>query len=219
MTLALFDLDGTLIDSEQGILASIEYALARLDAAIPPRRELRGWIGPPLRATFPLVLGDDADRVEQAVAHYRERFGETGWREHRVYDGIAGVVDALAARGVALAVVTTKVDLYAERIVRSLPFGAHFGRVYAAAAGSRDSEKAAMIARALGDFGVAAGDAVMIGDRHFDVEGARANGVRALGAGWGFGSIEELREAGADAIAATPEELQDLLSRDDTRLP
>ena len=212
MRLALFDLDGTLIDSEQGILGSIEYALGRLGAAVPPRGELRAWIGPPLRATFPLVLGDDADRVERAVAHYRERFSEAGWREHRVYDGIAGVVEVLAARGVVLAVVTTKVDLYAEKIVRSLAFGAHFGRVYAAAAGSRDSEKAAMIARALDDFGAAAGETVMVGDRHFDIEGARANGVRALGAGWGFGSLDELRDAGADAIAATPEELRNLLS-------
>ena len=110
MRLALFDLDGTLIDSEAGIVNSIEYALARLGASSPPRATLRGWIGPPLRATFPLVLGDDPARTEQAVAHYSERFSAVGWREHRVYDGIGDVVDDLAARGVALAVVTTKVE-------------------------------------------------------------------------------------------------------------
>lgn len=212
MRLALFDLDGTLIDSEEGILGTIEHALARLGVASPPRSELRGWIGPPLRATFPRVLGDDAVRVEQAVAHYSERFGEVGWREHRVYDGIGEVIDALAARGIALAVVTTKVDRHADPIVRNLPFGARFERLYAAAPGSRDSEKAAMIARALADFDVAADDAVMVGDRHFDIDGARANGVRAIGVGWGFGSVEELRDAGADAIAATPAELHALLS-------
>jgi phosphoglycolate phosphatase len=109
-------------------------------------------------------------------------------------------------------VVTTKVDLHAGKIIRSLPFGAHFGRVYAAAPGNRDSEKAAMIARALSDFGIAAEDAAMVGDRHFDMEGARVNGVRAIGVGWGFGSVEELRDAGADAIAMTPAELPELLS-------
>ncbi len=212
MKLALFDLDGTLIVSEEGILGTIEHALARLGVSSPPRSELRGWIGPPLRATFPRVLGDDPARVEQAVAHYSERFGEIGWREHRVYDGVDAVVDTLAARGIALAVVTTKVDLHADPIVRSLPFGACFERLYAAAPGSRDCQKAAMIARALSEFGIAANEAVMIGDRHFDIEGARANGVRAIGVGWGFGSTDELREAGADAIAATPEELRGLLS-------
>ncbi len=204
LRLALFDLDGTLIDSEIGIVASIEYALQKLGATIPSRETLRGWIGPPLRATFPLALGDDAATIERAVELYRERFSSIGWQEHVVYEGVGAVVESLAREGVQLAVVTTKVDLYAEKIVRSLPFGAHFARVYAAAAGSAHSEKATMIARALADFGVAAPDAAMIGDRHFDIEGAKANGVHAIGATWGFGSREELRDAGADAIVDTP---------------
>jgi phosphoglycolate phosphatase len=211
VALILFDLDGTLIDSESGIVNSIEYALGKLAAAIPSREVLRGWIGPPLRATFPLAVGDDHDAIEQAVAFYRERFSTIGWLEHTPYAGIDAVIEALAARGDQLAVVTTKADLYAEKIVRSLPFGAHFERVYASRTGSRDSEKAAMIAQALVDFGAHAGDAVMIGDRHFDIEGARANDVRALGVGWGFGSFDELREAGAEAIAVNPAELLTLL--------
>lgn len=211
MKLALFDLDGTLIDSEAGIVNCIQHALASLGATSPPRAQLRDWIGPPLRATFPRVLGDDPARVERAVELYRERFSDVGWAEHAPYAGIAAVIEALAMRGTQLAVVTTKVDLYAHRIVQSLPFGAHFTRVYAAAASSRDSEKAAMIARALHEFDTRPGDAVMVGDRHFDIEGARANGVRALGVGWGFGSLDELTAAGADAIAASPPDLHALL--------
>jgi phosphoglycolate phosphatase len=211
VALILFDLDGTLIDSETGIVNSIQYALSRLGAPSPPREELRAWIGPPLRVTFPLALGDDLAAVERAVDLYRERFSTIGWREHVVYPGIDAVIDALAERGDRLAVVTTKPDLYAEKIVRSLAFGARFERVYAAQAGSRDSEKAAMIARALRDFDSRPDDAVMIGDRHFDIDGAKANGVRALGVGWGFGSHEELRAAGADAIAADSPGLHTLL--------
>jgi phosphoglycolate phosphatase len=211
MRLVLFDLDGTLIDSEQGIVNSIEYALSKLGVASPSRESLRAWIGPPLRAAFPLVLGDDPELIERAVDHYRERFSGVGWLEHTVYPGIGDVVDTLAARGDRLAVVTTKADLYAERIVRSLPFGARFERVYAAPPGSRGSEKASMIAQALTDFSVDASNAVMIGDRHFDIEGARANGVRAIGIGWGFGTREELQDAGADAIADTVEQLGGLL--------
>jgi phosphoglycolate phosphatase len=212
--LALFDLDGTLIDSEIGIVASIEYALTRLGAAIPPRDELRKWIGPPLRATFPLVLGDDAEQIERAVALYRERFSETGWREHTVYSGITEAIEMLAQRGTRLAVVTSKPDLYAGRIVASLPFGACFEKVYAVGAGSAHSEKATLIANALGEFDISAHDTAMIGDRHFDIEGARANRVRAIGVTWGFGSHEELDAAGADAIARSPAELSGLLTGD-----
>lgn len=189
MSLILFDLDGTLIDSEIGIVTSIEYALEKLGASLPARETLRTWIGPPLRATFPLALGDDAAAVEQAVALYRERFSTIGWREHTVYAGIAEAVETLAARGATLAVVTSKPDLYAARIVASLPFGARFERVYAVTADSRVSEKAGLITQALADFGRPAAAAAMIGDRHFDIEGARANGVRAIGAAWGFGSM------------------------------
>ena len=209
--LVLFDLDGTLIDSEIGIVASIEYALAKLGAAIPSREALRAWIGPPLRATFPSVVGDDPDTVERAVALYRERFATIGWREHAVYPGIGAAVDALAERGIALAVITSKPDLYAGRIVESLPFGTRFAKVYAVAAHSSDSEKAEQIAHALAEFDLPASAAAMIGDRHFDIHGARANSVRAIGVTWGFGSREELTAAGADAIADTPAQLGELL--------
>ena len=210
--LALFDLDGTLIDSEIGIVASIEYALTALDAPLPSREELRKWIGPPLRATFPLVLGDDASMIERAVALYRERFSDIGWREHTVYPGIAEAIDGLVRRGVKLAVVTSKPDLYAGKIVASLPFGASFEAVYAVGAGSGHSEKATLIGRALDDFGIAPSASAMVGDRHFDIEGALANQVHAVGVVWGFGGRDELAAAGAHTIAESPEQLPALLS-------
>ncbi len=209
--LALFDLDGTLIDSEEGIVRSIEYALEKLGAPIPSREVLRTWIGPPLRATFPLALGDDPEMVERAVALYRERFTDIGWREHTVYAGVAEAIETLAVRGVTLAVVTSKPDLYAGRIVASLPFGAHFSRVFAVSAHSAHSEKAELIAQALQHFGIATSGTAMVGDRHFDIEGARANRVRAIGAAWGFGSRGELVAAGADVVAEAPNQLVDLL--------
>lgn len=216
-SLVLFDLDGTLIDSEAGIVNSIEYALAKLGVPIPSREVLRTWIGPPLRATFPLAVGDDPEKIELGVAYYRERFADVGWREHTVYTGIEGAVSALAARGAILAVVTSKPDLYASRIVASLPFGDRFARVYCVHAASHHSEKAEMIAQALSDFGIEAGVAAMIGDRHFDIEGALANGVFALGAAWGFAGTGELESAGAQAIARSPDELTRLLAREGGR--
>lgn len=209
--LLLFDLDGTLIDSSAGIFASMEYAFARMGADLPVRERMRAWIGPPLRQTFPLVVGDDPARIEATVEHYRERYDSIGWNEHTVYPGIGTTIEALAQAGAQLAVVTTKVETYARRIVEHLPFGAHFARVYGANANSVHSEKAQMIATALRDFDTRAEHAAMIGDRHFDIEGARANGVRGIGVTWGFGSAEELHGAGAQAIAHAPEDLPRLL--------
>lgn len=212
--LALFDLDGTLIDSETGIVSSVVYALEKLGAPLPPREVLRTWIGPPLRATFPTVLGDDPEIVERAVALYRERFMDVGWREHTVYPGVQEAITALTERDMTLAVVTSKPDLYAGRIVASLPFGERFARVYSVHAGSVHSGKAEMIANALADFAIAPEQAVMIGDRNFDIAGARANGVRGIGVAWGFGNVAELEAAGASAIARAPEELAGLLAPD-----
>jgi len=208
--LVLFDLDGTLIDSETGITASIAWAFEQIGVAAPPRDVLRGWIGPPFWHTFPGVLGDDEARIEAAIGHYRVRFDEIGWSEHAIYPGIPSVLASLAGTGARLAIVTGKVLPQACRIVEH-SFAGLFERVYAPDAKHRDGSKAAMVAQALADFALDASDAVMVGDRHFDIAGARANGVHALGAGWGFGSREELIDAGADAIADEPADIARLL--------
>ncbi|EIL98529.1 HAD hydrolase-like protein [Rhodanobacter thiooxydans] len=210
--LCLFDLDGTLIDSEHGITACVKHALARLQVPVPAHEELRRWIGPPLRHSFAPLLGHDADRIEAAVAYYHERFDTHGWREHEIYPGIEALIGRLRDAGHRLAVVTSKPHHHAAPIIEHLPFGAAFGRLYGPHPGSAHSQKAAMIAEALADFGAEPADTVMIGDRHFDIDGAVANRVRGVGVLWGFGDREELEQAGASAIAATPDELAKLLS-------
>lgn len=209
--LALFDLDGTLIDSEQGIFGSLRHAFAQIGAELPHESILRTWIGPPFHQTFPSILGDDPARTELAIAHYRDHYIAEGWAGHAVYPGIGETIAALAAAGCALAVVTTKPLPQAGKIVQHLPFGKSFTRVYGPDLKTAHSAKAEMIAQALADFAMPAQHAVMIGDRHFDVAGARANGVRAIGVRWGFGSIDELTAAGADAIAHAPADLTHLL--------
>ena len=207
--LCLFDLDGTLIDSEPGITACIRHALTKLD--VPTPADLRTWIGPPLRPSFAPLLGHDAARIEAAVEYYHERFATLGWREHSIYPGIADLIDGLQTSGHRLAVVTSKPLRHAEPIIEALPFGNRFERLYGPEPSSSHSEKASMIASALADFGAAAQDTVMIGDRRFDIEGAVANGVTGIGVLWGFGSREELEAAGAHAVIAHPEHLDALL--------
>ncbi len=212
--LCLFDLDGTLIDSERGILGCVRHALNQMQLPTPEPVTLRGWIGPPLHTSFAPLLGNDEQRINAAVAHYHERFQAVGWREFVTYAGIAAVIDGLRAAGHTLAVVTSKPRTRAVPIVDSLPFGSAFSRLYGPEPGGTRCEKATMIARALADFDVPAAQAVMIGDRRFDIEGAVANNVRGIGALWGFGDRAELQAAGASALVATPGELVELLNQE-----
>lgn len=208
--LCLFDLDGTLIDSEIGILGCVRHALTQLGVEHPA--EMRHWIGPPLRHSFAPLLDHDHDRVEQAVEFYHERFHAIGWQEHSVYPGIAAMIERVQAAGHTLAVVTSKPERHARPIMEHLPFGTAFSRLYGPDPSSPHSEKASMIAAALADFDVAPEQAVMIGDRHFDIDGAVANRVRGIGVLWGFGSRAELEKAGADELAHDPGHLAQLLT-------
>jgi phosphoglycolate phosphatase len=210
--LCLFDLDGTLIDSEHGIVACVKHALAKLDVPAPSQEELRDWIGPPLRHSFAPLLDHDPLRIDAAVEYYHERFHTDGWREHSIYPGIETLIQRLLASGHQLAVVTSKPQRHAAPIIAHLPFSDAFLRLYGPSPNSAHSEKASMIAAALADFGAKPEHTVMIGDRRFDIEGAVANHVRGIGVLWGFGSCTELELAGASAIAATPDELAELLT-------
>ena len=205
----LFDLDGTLSDNYAGIAASIVHALARLDAPAPPEAVLRTCVGPPLRESFARLLdSDDAARIEQAVAHYRERFSDVGWRENVVYDGIADALDALAARGATMYVCTAKPDMFARRIVEHFGFTPRFRAVYGADFAGRFDDKARLMAHLIAAEGIDPAQSVMIGDRGHDVRAARANGMRAVGVLWGYGSSGELD--GADALLDAPRDLAGL---------
>lgn len=208
MALILFDLDGTLIDSEIGITTSMVHAMRSVGADSPDQERMRNWIGPPLHTSFAQVLGNDAERVDKAVSHYRERFDAIGWSEHEVYPGIEKLIVDLTERGNRVAVVTSKVASQACRIVEHLPFGDRFEAVFAPTPETRTCAKAELVARALGSLGGVAADTAMVGDRRFDIEGARANAVRGIGVLWGFGCLEELQDAGADPVVADPGELE-----------
>ncbi len=206
-----FDLDGTLIDSAVGITRCVAYALEKMDQPVPGDAELRKWIGPALRTSFTPVFGD-AQRVERAVALYRERFDLHGWLEHDVYAGIGEVVQGLHAAGHRLAVVTAKNEPHARRIVAHLPFGGCFEDVVGATEDGVRSHKPELIAEALRRLSLSSGQCWMVGDRRMDIEGARHHGMRNVGVLWGFGGREELTAAGAGALASTPAELGRLLS-------
>ena len=217
MRTLFFDLDGTLIDSAVGITRCIAYSLERMGHPGLPADAYRGWIGPALRVSYGRLFDDPAD-VERAVALYRERFEEVGWTEHTVYAGIGDAIEALHAAGCRLAVVTAKNEPHARRIVETLPFGHRFDDIVGATPDGRLSHKPELIAEALARLGIAAdvapGLCTMIGDRDLDIAGAAHHGLRGIGVLWGFGDADELRAAGAQALAAAPGALPALLLGD-----
>ena len=214
--IALLDLDGTLTDSRPGILGSLRQALRELGHAPDPDENLDWVIGPPMEQSIGRLLARWGDpRESEAVARYRRIYAAGGLYDNAVYPGIVPALEAFAAGGWTLLVATAKRTRYALPILRHFGLAAHFRAIYGSEDGGHEGgplldTKPELLAHVLAEQRFAPGHAVMIGDRRHDIEGARANGMRAIGVAWGYGGVAELREAGADAIAARPEDLPDL---------
>ena len=210
----LFDLDGTLTDSAIGIQRSTREALRRLNAEdggerpVPAESEL-GWIvGPPLRDTFAKLAGEQS--AERMLELYRERYDTIGIYENKVYDGVAAALEQLHMRGDRLFVATSKRQVDARRVVEHFGLDRYFDGVYGANSDGRGAEKSAVLTAAIAGAQLeAAQRIVMIGDRRYDALGARAVGIPAIGALWGYGDRAELTRAGADPLIASPLEIPD----------
>ena len=204
----LLDLDGTLTDNYAGISRSILHALDQLGAASVDDAELRRCVGPPLRRSFSrLLCTDDAVVVEHALALYRERYAAEGWRENEVYAGIDAALGVLHGRGHRLMLCTSKPKIYAERIVTHFGLARHLDAVYGAELGGRLDDKAELVGALLSAEQLEPGRCVMIGDRAQDIHAANAHGVDTIGVLWGYGSREELVDAGARTLISAPIEL------------
>ena len=203
----LLDLDGTLIDSRPGIAASCEAALRTLGHTPDPSFDVTPLIGPPLPQVVGRLLehyGDD--RIEAGLVAYRAHYGEIGLHQAVIYPGIADAVPLLSARAHCF-VVTSKRSVFAKRIVESLGMAGWFRGVYGTEPDGSLDDKADLIAAVLRAEALDPRDTVMVGDRLHDVVGAHANGMRAIGVLWGYGSRAELETAGADQLLHTPKDL------------
>jgi phosphoglycolate phosphatase len=210
----LFDLDGTLTDSRAGITASIRHALGCLGRACPDDAALATYVGPPLRGTFTTLLGTaDPAVIESALAHYRARYDDVGLFENRVYDGVPAMLEDTAQLARAMFVATAKPQHAATRIVAHFDLARHFAGVHGAELGGRFDEKADLLAHLLESGVIRAGTAIMVGDRASDIAAARVNGLRSVGALWGYGDEGELATAGADLLCEGPRALAACLTR------
>jgi phosphoglycolate phosphatase len=202
----LIDLDGTLVDPKPGIVGSIQYALTRIGYPVPPAEELVWMIGPPFRVSFPKLLGS-AERVEEVITYYREKYINGAMYDAVVYDGMPEALVALRAAGHRLIVATSKPHHYARPIVKHFGLDAHFHAVHGPELDGTNDHKADLIAHILRHEAVDPATAIMIGDREYDVVAAARNGLSAIGVTWGYGSPEEL--SGVAALCESPRKLME----------
>jgi phosphoglycolate phosphatase len=206
----VFDLDGTLSDPLQGIGRSINHALSRHGYDERPVSELAGFVGPPLDETFRLLTGrEDTAHVRELVASYRERYSDVGYAENAVYEGVPAMLDSLAASGVVLGICTSKLSVFAERILSHFGLREHFAFISGGDIGVHKWQQLAAL-RAQGQLDDAA---VMVGDRAIDIDAAHRNRISSCGVSWGFGSVEELRSASPRYLCDRPGEIAELVTR------
>lgn len=210
--LVLFDLDGTLTDPFRGIAAGIRHACAQLDAAIPTDDVLRSMIGPPFQETFASVLGLPDHRVDEGIDHYRSVYEGGGLFDATVYDGVAAVLAQVQAAGHDLALATSKPTESATRVLAHFGLTAHFTFIGGASRDRTRHHKHDVIGHVLKEMGADSAQTIMIGDRRYDVEGARHWGIPTIGVRWGYAEEGELESAGAVHIAETPVHLGEVLS-------
>ncbi len=206
----MFDLDGTLTDSMPGIEKCFKHALDTLNFDYTGIHEWRWIAGPPLKDSFSKLLAPED--VERAIALYRERFSSVGWMENSLYPGITALLDRLQTKGKKLYIVSSKPEIFVRKIADYFNISKYFTAIHGAALHGGLQHKPELIAYALASHNLEKAYTVMIGDRKMDIEGAKANNITSIGTAYGYGCYQELKNAGADAIANSVDELSVLLS-------
>lgn len=216
-THVLLDLDGTLSDSEPGILRSLQWACEQEGFPIPTDEEVRSVIGPPFEIGLPSI-GIPDDALARVINTYRDRYTRIGAFENTLYDGIIEMLDALAELGLSLSVATAKPEQTAHPILDYFGISDRFDVRAGATLTQERRTKAEVIDFALRELEIHAdpdlGDhVIMVGDRAHDVHGARHHGIACIGVTWGYGSVPELLRSGAVALADTPAEVVHLVQQ------
>ncbi len=214
----LFDLDGTLTDPREGITKSVQYALQKKGIDEPDLKKLESFIGPPLRDSFMTRYGMTREQADEAVTAYRERFAPIGVFENQIFEGIPELLRELSGKGIKVAIASSKPTVFVKKILEHFGIDAYFDVVVGSELDGRRDSKEAVVEEALRQLGILdlpdeekKTTCAMIGDRKFDIQGAKAHGLTGVGVRFGFAAEGELEAEGADYIAETVEELQKFL--------
>lgn len=209
----LFDLDGTLTDSQEGIMNSIEHALDFYGIKVEDRSTLRPFLGPPLVDSMMKYYGFDREKAAEAVVKYREYFSVKGLFENRVYPGVEAMLKNLKDEGYTLMLATSKPDGYSAQILEHFGLKDYFAFIGGATMDEKRVHKGEVIRYVLesNDLTNRLDEVMMVGDRENDVQGAKQNGLECIGVLYGYGDLEELQNAGADHIAETVEDIRKFL--------
>ena len=207
----LFDLDGTLTDSGEGIINCATLALNHFGLPVPSREEMRVFVGPPLDQTF-IQFGVPADKAQEAVDVFRSRYLVVGKFENTPYPGIHQLLEKLKGQGHRLFVATSKPETTAVEILHKFDLAQYFEVICGATMDGSRVHKADVIAYLLGQIGTPE-NILMVGDTAFDVTGAAAHGIKTIGVSWGYGEVADMEQAGAIAIADTMEQLETFINR------
>lgn len=210
----LFDLDGTLTDPKEGITKSVQYALASVNIDEPDLDKLEPFIGPPLHESFMEFYGFDRENAMKLVEKYRERFNDIGIFENVIYPGIADMLKALKEAGCKISIASSKPTVLVERILDHFDIRKYFDAVVGSNLDGTRVKKEEVVEEALRQLGSVKEKTAMVGDRKFDIYGAKEFDLTGVGVSFGYAGENELQEAGADYIVDTVEELQNLLLGD-----
>lgn len=237
----LFDLDGTLTDSGEGITKAVQYALHAQGIEEPDIHKLDYFVGPPLDVSFQKGFGMDREQMVHAVKKFREYYESVGIFENQVYPGIPEMLKACGNQNIVLAVASSKPQLFVHQVLEHFDIEKYFNVIVGSEMDGRRTDKKEVVEEALRQLEALAQKenvskdreadkadmremqqdfrqemilaTAMVGDRCYDMEGAREHNLQAIGVSYGYGSEQELREAGAHMIAATVADLQEMLLR------
>lgn len=207
----LWDLDGTLTDPAVGITSAIQYSLKAMHKPVPEASSLYAFIGPPLKVSYCELLGFTEIEAIEAIRLYREYYAEKGILENTVYPGIPPLLSQLHRAGRRLIVATSKPTVFANRILEHFGLAPYFTRVVGSNLDGTQVEKADVIRLALELESLSPSQCLMIGDRHFDIDGAHQNQIQAVGVLYGYGSAAEFQSCRPEYLAKDVPDLSSLL--------
>lgn len=207
----LFDLDGTLTDPKEGIINSVKFALAKMGVNESEIGDLMKFIGPPLHVSFRDFCGFNEENSELAVQYFREYFTDKGINENRIFPGVVELLESLKRRNLKLFIATSKPTVHANTVLDNFVITKYFQYVKGSNLNGTESGKPEIISHIIEKFKLEKDETVMIGDRFYDIVGAKENGIDSIGVTFGYGGETELKEVGATYICKSVKEIKSLI--------